>query len=536
MSRALNAWVLPRAMSLLGSSTRQVNVYGRRGRTRVVPRDVENDIDFEAPPTPKPASRGLFSGFDFRAWMDSPRKVWNQLTPRKQPAQTHSDLTGSPPSDKVYTTPTRRVPFAPRDNARAPSPELPTAELEKLSLTDDALTQLLRVVQQDAPCSFSACVDDLVGKGSITKVGEASYSEVYRIVRPLQGAKGRPAISVVKVLPVGGDSNDRGPAQSPMASVAREIQLTLALSPRADAPGHFVRLQEAHIVQGAYPATLLAEWDAFKTRDTRSENARPDSLPDTQLYALLCMDDAGTELEHTPLASWAHRAAVFWQTAYAIAHAEASSEFEHRDLHLGNILVTQAPVRRATRSASGQDDMPEGQLPASLWQTYAPRPSGIRATIIDYSLSRMIVDGAVLAYDFRDASLFEGQGDTQYDVYRIMRTLVAGDWTTYHPCTNLLWLRFVAQRLLAADEPPEQAGTSEDAAYTSLLLAEQLAEDAVEHLRRAAPQRSVSTRSKRRSIQRGPDAWKMPRDLRPPTIRSAAELVHATTQALAHPR
>ncbi|KAI3626011.1 hypothetical protein CBS9595_001372 [Malassezia furfur] len=535
-------------MSLLGSNTQRVNVYGRRAKTRVVPCDIEQDTEQVAPPPPpKPTGWGFFSGLDMRAVIDSPRKVLAHWTPKRGAASAARSGTEAKTPNKVAPPPespcAHRAALAPRDNTaprpvsptpRPASPALTTA-LEQLTLDDahDDMAQLLAATHQEASHPFDECIASLVAQGSVVKVGEASYSEVYRITRPLGSAKGRPAVSVMKVIPLEGDAVVPGPAQSPVASVAREIRLTSALSPTSPEGAQFVRLQEAYVVHGTYPQRLLNAWDAFKQRDARSENPRPHVLPPSQRYALLCMDDAGTELEHTPLASWAQRAAVFWQVAYAVARVEASAAFEHRDLHLGNILVTRTPTRRTTRSMSGaQASVVPEALPASLWKAYEPRTAHIQATIIDYSLSRMTIDGTVHAYDFADTTLFEGQGDSQYDVYRTMRSLVAGDWQAFHASTNVLWLQFVAQRLLAADVPPSDNDAAEEAAYTSLLLAEQVAEDAIEQLRRAAPQRSISTRSKRRSIQRSPDAWKMRRAPHAPPVTSAAELVCATAELL----
>lgn len=106
----------------------------------------------------------------------------------------------------------------------------------------------------------------------------------------------------------------------------------------------------------------------------------------------------------------------------------ALTHTQHRDLHLGNILVH--CVDRTAQSPSSSAKR--------LEEVYAPSRVGVRATIIDYTLSRMDVGSATLAYDFRDASLFEGQGDVQYQVYRDMRTLVAGEWRGYAPITNVL--------------------------------------------------------------------------------------------------
>ena len=138
---------------------------------------------------------------------------------------------------------------------------------------------------------------------------------------------------------------------------------------------------------------------------------------------------------------------------------------------MGNILVR----RDASQPASDV-----GALSA-LWRTYAPDRTGVHATIIDYSLSRMELDGQTVAYDFSDASLFAGRGDAQYDVYRHMRRLVSEDWQGHAPMTKVLWLQCVLQRMLAMHAPPDdEPGTAAAHAYDLLVQAEQLAHEAIE--------------------------------------------------------
>ncbi|WFD36329.1 non-specific serine/threonine protein kinase [Malassezia cuniculi] len=264
----------------------------------------------------------------------------------------------------------------------------------------------------------------------------------------------------------------------------------------------FVKLQGLYIVQGKYPTQLLDAWDAFREEyPRRNENSRPD-YRETQLYALLLMDHGGEELEDASL-SWIEAAGVFWQVAHAIAAAEDFG-FEHRDLHMGNILFT-----RCARKAAG----------GSLMERYGTC-TGVQATVIDYSLSRLSAE-PTLAYMFDDKSLFEGQGDSQYDVYRSMKALVADDWSGFYPITNILWLQYILQQLLARDAPDDD--DDQIKAYETLLLAEQLVDESVEAHKRTAPKRRVSTRSKRRSIQHSPDRWRAPHSLAP--IRSVTELV-----------
>lgn len=80
------------------------------------------------------------------------------------------------------------------------------------------------------------------------------------------------------------------------------------------------------------------------------------------------------------------------------------------------------------------------------------------------------------------------------------------------------------------ETPPDTA--ADRAAFNSLFAAEQLAADAVEASRRAAPERTVSTRSKRRSIQRGPDAWKVALKQRAAPLHSARDLIEAVAEAV----
>lgn len=58
-------------------------------------------------------------------------------------------------------------------------------------------------------------------------------------------------------------------------------------------------------------------------------------------------------------------------------------------------------------------------------KTFKVLTNGVKVTIIDYSLSRMVYDGAVL-YDnlARDEELFQSTGDYQFDIYRLMRSRV----------------------------------------------------------------------------------------------------------------
>ena len=65
---------------------------------------------------------------------------------------------------------------------------------------------------------------------------------------------------------------------------------------------------------------------------------------------------------------------------------------------------------------------------------------GVKATIIDFTLSRALPgeNEKVLAGGLEDETLFAGEGDYQYECYRMMKELVKDDWEKYRPLTNVV--------------------------------------------------------------------------------------------------
>jgi hypothetical protein len=184
----------------------------------------------------------------------------------------------------------------------------------------------------------------------------------------------------------------------------------------------------------------------------------PATFAATQTYLLLCLPYGGVDLESFKLRSWTQAASILWQVATSLERAELSWNFEvrfltdavrgsrrkqHRDLHWGNILIETFPIEQDLSIAqklethatplrrSAGDDWP-GRL--------EPARTGVKACIIDYTLS----SANSATGDRRwfggcdEEELFEGSGDIQFDVYRMMRTATKGDWEGFHPVTNLM--------------------------------------------------------------------------------------------------
>ena len=47
-----------------------------------------------------------------------------------------------------------------------------------------------------------------------------------------------------------------------------------------------------------------------------------------------------------------------------------------------------------------------------------------------------------------DQELFEGQGEYQYDIYRLMKEQNGNKWDDYQPRSNVMWLHYLCSKLL----------------------------------------------------------------------------------------
>lgn len=120
--------------------------------------------------------------------------------------------------------------------------------------------------------------------------------------------------------------------------------------------------------------------------------------------------------------------------AISLAVAESQFQFEHRDLHWGNVLVAPTTESTLTYHLNGK--------------SVEIRTYGIKATIIDYTLSRIVYKNCCLFQDLAaDPEIFEAEGDYQYDIYRLMRQKTKNYWAVFEPYTNVLWLHYIIDKM-----------------------------------------------------------------------------------------
>ncbi|MES1904797.1 MAG: Serine/threonine-protein kinase haspin, partial [Paramarteilia canceri] len=135
----------------------------------------------------------------------------------------------------------------------------------------------------------------------------------------------------------------------------------------------------------------------------------------------------------------------------AMAMAEKKLNFEHRDLHWGNILCQKTETKYL-------------EIAYTENATLKINCFGINVTIIDFSLSSIKTPCFDIGTDLADeVSFFEGEGDYQFEIYRKMKKLLNNTWIKNHNFeTNVFWLDYLIEKLIIKLEDNDQVSISED--------------------------------------------------------------------------
>ncbi|CAD5118190.1 DgyrCDS6915 [Dimorphilus gyrociliatus] len=288
--------------------------------------------------------------------------------------------------------------------------------------------KLLLCCEQEDVLSFDKCMTKRMLKECV-KLGEGVYGEVFMAPR----GKSK---SAIKVIPVSGTEMINGELPKSFTDICAEIVISRELSNLdnmnefSSTPG-FCKLKKASLVQGPYPEQFLQQWLNFADANG-TENDCPDEFPEDQHYVVLEYEESGKTLESKIFKNAWQVYAIFEQTVLSLAVAEDRLEFEHRDLHWGNVLV------REERKKNLQFRLKNNNI------TVLSR--GIKVTIIDYTLSRLTQDGQNVYSDIStDEELFTGVGDLQFEIYRMMREHNENEWEWFRPKTNVYWLYYLIE-------------------------------------------------------------------------------------------
>uniref|UniRef100_A0A673CC13 Serine/threonine-protein kinase haspin n=1 Tax=Sphaeramia orbicularis TaxID=375764 RepID=A0A673CC13_9TELE len=299
---------------------------------------------------------------------------------------------------------------------------------------------------QQGPLPWEECILPPRMKQCV-KIGEGTFGEVFSTTN----ASGD--IVALKIIPVEGSERVNGEDQKTFGEILHEIIISNTLS----CPCFLLLLSQSfqvflymyecvvfllflyslHCVRGCYPSDFLNAWDIFD-QQKGSENDRPDFFEKEQLFIILEFEFGGSDLENSngTLASLGAAKSILHQVTAALAVAEQELHFEHRDLHWGNVLVKTTKQKKASFLLNGT--------------AHSLETKGLLIRIIDYSLSRLEIDDLTVSCDIsKDEELFMGQGDYQFEIYRLMRQENGNNWSDYHPHSNVLWLHYLCSKLLS---------------------------------------------------------------------------------------
>ncbi|XP_059313371.1 serine/threonine-protein kinase haspin homolog [Lycium ferocissimum] len=313
--------------------------------------------------------------------------------------------------------------------------------VSKLSLTSrpssvdahtwDPFLALLAACGQSAPLTLFEILYKYCETQTITKVGEGTYGEAFKVGE-----------NVCKIVPFDGDFRVNGEIQKKSEELLEEVILSGTLNSLRAHEGHllnscstFIQTMDMRVCQGHYDASLLKAWEDWDGKHG-SENDHPKEFPEKQCYVVFVQEHGGKDLESFVLLNFDEARSLLSQITLALAVSEAAYEFEHRDLHWGNILLSRKGLDTVQFSLEGRD--------------IHVRTYGLSVSIIDFTLSRINTGEDILFLDLSsDPELFEGpKGDKQSDTYRKMRDVTGEFWEGSFPKTNVLWLQYLVDILL----------------------------------------------------------------------------------------
>ncbi|OVA16664.1 Protein kinase domain [Macleaya cordata] len=307
---------------------------------------------------------------------------------------------------------------------------------QRLSLLDgnqrDSFASLLRVCKQSTPSTLLELFSQYCDPGSIVKIGEGTFGEAFKA-----GA------TVCKIVPIDGDLLVNGEVQKRSSELLEEVLLSWTLNSLKGQECHvdnictsFIETIDVRVCQGSYDAALIKAWEDWDVKHG-SENDHPKEFPDKQCYVVFVLAHGGKDLESFVLLNFDEAQSLLVQVVTAaLAVAEAAYEFEHRDLHWGNILLTRSGAETVKFILEGRQML--------------ARTFGLSISIIDFTLSRINTGEAIYFLDLSsDPELFKGpKGDKQSETYRKMKEVTEECWEGSFPRTNVLWLQYLVDILL----------------------------------------------------------------------------------------
>ncbi|GMN44113.1 hypothetical protein TIFTF001_013304 [Ficus carica] len=309
--------------------------------------------------------------------------------------------------------------------------KLSLASTSSLESHQSNFATLLAVCGQSVPSSFQDVFSKYCDLEKITKVGEGTFGEAFMVGN-----------YVCKIVPIDGDFRVNGEVQKRSGELLEEVVLSRTLNCLRGRGGDglnlctaFIDTIDLRVCQGSYDPALIRAWQDWDEKH-RSENDHPKEFPDKQCYVVFVLAHGGKDLESFVLLNFNEARTLLLQVTAALAVAEAAYEFEHRDLHWGNVLLSRSDSVTVEFNLEGKK---------MFVKTF-----GLLVSIIDFTLSRINTGDDILFLDLSsDPYLFKGPvGDKQSETYRKMKEVTEDCWEESFPRTNVLWLLYLVDILL----------------------------------------------------------------------------------------
>lgn len=349
------------------------------------------------------------------------------------------------------------------DSKRGSSSPAQTIDLPR---SKQHLRPLVQESNQKRIDNFQDWGSEIAQQYDVLKVAEGSYGEVFKII-DRDGLPSSPVHSVralggciLKVIPINAVTGAGSRKFSHAKDVAKEVQMLKTM----DAVHGFTRYRDVYVLEGRMHQSFLNAWKRWRS-DPSNDSQLPDpsdpsSYTGNQIWAVIEMDDAGKDLETLKTPSIYQIYDLFWSVTFSLAYGEQIAEFEHRDLHVGNICFRpQLPG-----GLLDIDPVVSEKMDDALETFFGL--SNIRATIIDYTLSRAVINTDDTAWTaLKSKSLLQAEGDTSEEKCqreagrRMLRAVDAAmegkpqstntHWGNFVPRTNVVWLAYLLEVLLA---------------------------------------------------------------------------------------
>ncbi|RWS13816.1 hypothetical protein B4U79_17327 [Dinothrombium tinctorium] len=279
----------------------------------------------------------------------------------------------------------------------------------------------------------------------MAKIGSGSYGEVFSPVNPRQDDV------VYKIVPLDKKAGKHKVSQS-SKSILSDLLITKCLHNLRysfeKAPNYCENFPNIKRLSYVY-----SEADHLLTSDKSYKGRRKYSNYKYMIYEMI---DGGITLSSVKALSPKEGIGICAQLLAAFTVAEVSLQFEHRDLHLSNILLSLTEERVLKYKV---DNKPF-EIPIFRW----------KVMIIDFTFARISIDDETAVFsDLSNLALNKLKVESLLQVYEKQKELCKGSWDKFYAKTNISWLEYAIGEVI---KRIENYGRKTTGALDSLALSE----------------------------------------------------------------